>query len=130
MAHRLFATGMSYFWAMIELYGIPSCDVVKKSMNWLAKNNKTYQFRNYKTEGISEDKLKQWLQQVPLEKLLNKKSTTWRELTPEKQAIAASETGAIALMQEHTSLIKRPVIERNKKVLAVGYDEQLYAREI
>jgi arsenate reductase len=111
---------------MVKVYGIPNCDTVKKSLTWLKNNGVEVEFHNYKTEGVSEAKLKEWLKQVPLEKLLNKKSTTWKGLTPEDQESANVKASAIKIMKAHTSLIKRPLIEWPNGKFTVGFDEEAF----
>lgn len=115
---------------MLTLYGIPNCDTVKKTRDWLDKKEIDYQFHNYKTEGISKEKLATWIEQVGLETILNKKSTTWKGLSPEDQAKAARKPGAIKLMVNYNSLIKRPVLEQNEKVLEVGFKPENYAAKL
>lgn len=112
---------------MLILYGIPNCDTVKKAMKWLTAHQISYQFHDYKQAGITSARLKAWCGQVGWETLLNKKSTTWRELDPLVQAATTTEAKAIKLMAVHTSSIKRPVIERDGQVLLVGFQEKDYA---
>lgn len=111
----------------MTLYGIPNCDTVKKAQTWLKNNNRDFVFHDYRKESIGKTILQRWVKEAGLELLLNKKSTTWRGLSPEQQALAATKAGAIQLMQEHPSLIKRPVLEKNGAVVAVGFDEKKYA---
>ncbi len=108
------------------LYGIPNCDTVKKARTWLDGQGVEYAFHDFKKLGVSEAQLRRWLQYVPLDVLLNRKGTTWRKLTDAQKAAAASEDGAIDLMRENTSLIKRPVYERGDTVSA-GFSADLYA---
>jgi len=74
--------------------------------------------------------LQQWSKQVDWELLLNKKSTTWKACTTEEQLAAAKKSGAIALMAERTSLIKRPVIEKDGVVIAVGFNEETLLQKL
>ncbi|MDB5274361.1 MAG: ArsC family reductase [Chitinophagaceae bacterium] len=89
-----------------------------------------YDFHDYKTQGITESKLKAWCQQVGWEVLLNKKGTTWRKLDEATQISITNEKAAIAVMMSNTSMIKRPVIEKKDKVLAVGFDEKTYLEKV
>lgn len=114
------------FIKMLTVYGIPNCDTIKKTMEWLKANNIAYQFHDYRKAGISTEKLKSWLQQVPLEKVFNKASTTFKELPDELKATIGDETAAIEIMKERTSIIKRPVIEEDGKVVAVGFKADQY----
>ena len=108
---------------MYIIYGIPNCDTVKKTLTWFQKKQVAYEFHDYKKKGITQAKLKAWSKQAGWEKLLNKKGTTWRQLDEATQASITSEAKAVALMSTNTSIIKRPVIEQEGKVVAVGFDE-------
>jgi arsenate reductase (glutaredoxin) len=110
----------------MTLYGIKNCNTVKTALDWLKKNNVEIEFHDYKTKGISEEKLKQWIKQVGWESLVNKRGTTWRQLDGDTQSGIVDEASAIALMKEKTSVIKRPLIEEKGKVLALGFDEEAY----
>lgn len=110
------------------VYGIKNCNTVKSAVDWLKKNNVEFEFHDYKSKGISVDKLKQWSKQVGWESLLNKRGTTWRQLDQTIQANVTNEANAIALMQEKTSVIKRPLIEVREKVVALGFDEAIYKK--
>jgi Spx/MgsR family transcriptional regulator len=113
---------------MYTVYGISNCDTVKKTLDWLNKHQIKYQFHNYKKEGITIAKLKNWSKQKGWEILLNKKGTTWRGLDVAVQASITNEKKAIALMAEFTSIIKRPVIEKEETIVAVGFDEKEYEK--
>ena len=112
------------------LYGLSNCDSTKAAIKWLKQNNISFIFRDYKIHDVDTLKLKAWLQQIPLEKLLNKKSTTWRLLPPEQQAMVVSEAGAIQLMKENSTLIKRPALEKNGILVSVGFNEHEYAEKL
>lgn len=112
----------------IVMYGIPNCDTIKKAATWFAKHKLSVQFHNYKTEGITAEKLKEWSSVTGWEILLNKKSTTWRKLPDAIKEAPVTKAKAIRLMTDHASLIKRPVVEVNGKVLA-GFDETIYTQQ-
>ena len=114
----------------ITLYGIKNCDTVKKAITWLTARKIAFDFHDYKTQSTTESKLKTWSAQVGWEVLLNKKGTTWRKLDSTIQASVTNEKAAIALMLANTSIIKRPVIEQNNKVLVVGFDEKSYSEKV
>lgn len=113
---------------MYTVYGIPNCDTVKKALVWLEANQIPFEFHNYKKQGITAAKLKNWSSQLGWEWVLNKKSSTWRGLTPEVQASITNEKAAIKLLTENTSGIKRPLIEKGDKVIAIGFDADNYAK--
>ncbi len=112
---------------MFTVYGIPNCDTIKKTLNWLRSHGVDYTFHDYKQQGIDKEKLAAWCKQAGWETILNKKSTTWRELGADVQATIKTEAKAIQLMVTHTSIIKRPVIEKNGKLLTVGFNEKQYS---
>lgn len=99
------------------VYGIKNCDTVKKALNWLDENKVKYEFHDFKKLNISEDKLKDWSDKVGYEALLNKKGTTWKKLDKEVQDSITSASTAFTLMQEKTSVIKRPVLEKDGKIV-------------
>ncbi|UIR57201.1 ArsC family reductase [Sphingobacterium sp. SRCM116780] len=111
---------------MLQVYGIKNCNTVKKALNWLEENQIAYIFHDFKKEGISEKQLQDWEKQISWEKLLNKKGTTWKKLDAEEQATVMDATSANQVLIQHTSMIKRPVIEGGKQII-VGFDENEYA---
>ncbi len=111
---------------MYTLYGIPNCDTVKKAMNWLKKHTIPFQFHDYKLSGISSKDLRSWCGQTGWEIIFNKRSTTYKELPPQVQNSITNAENAIPIMQQYPSIIKRPIIVKNKKVVAVGFDEKKY----
>jgi len=110
------------------VYGIKNCNTVKSAIDWLKQNNVDFEFHDYKSKGITDEKLKEWSSQVGWESLVNKRGTTWRQLDDETQSRITSEKEAIALMKEKTSVIKRPLIEDNGKVLTLGFDEETFRK--
>ncbi|MDO4434260.1 MAG: arsenate reductase [Alysiella sp.] len=111
---------------MTELYGIPNCATVKKARAWLEEQGIAYTFHDFKKTPPSETWLLDCLKTVSQETLLNKRGTTWRKLTPEQQAQAETQIGAIALMQTNPSVIKRPVLQVNGQTV-VGFNLEQYA---
>ncbi|OVE45798.1 arsenate reductase [Chromobacterium violaceum] len=111
---------------MITLYGIPNCNTVKKARQWLADNGIDYLFHDFKKQGIDAGHLQAWAAQVPLAKLVNRQGTTWRALPDEAKAAADTLDGAVVLMLDKPSVIKRPVLEWDGKV-GVGFAEADWA---
>src|SRR6478609_4016258 len=111
------------------LYGIKNCNTVKTAIDWLNKNKIAFEFHDYKKLGITPAKLSAWSKQVGWESLVNKRGTTWRQLDEAVQKKVTNEKAAIALMQEKTNVIKRPLIEEKGKVIALGFDEEVYKKK-
>lgn len=107
----------------VKLYGLPYCDATAAVTKWLQEKGYTVNLHNYKTDGITKDKLETWCRQLGWQKVLNKRSTTWRSLKPGEQEAVVDEAAAIAIMLRNTSLIKRPVIEFGNNLL-LGFDEK------
>jgi arsenate reductase len=114
----------------MTVYGIKNCNTVKNALDWLKKHKVDYDFHDYKTQGVTAAKLKAWSAQVGWESLVNKRGMTWRQLDPATQAGVTSEKAAIALMLEKTSVIKRPLIEVDGQVVALGFDEATYQKNL
>jgi Spx/MgsR family transcriptional regulator len=98
------------------LYGIPNCDTVKKVRAWLDAAGLSYRFHDYKKAGIDAVTLRSWCDEFGYEQVLNKKGTTWRQLDPALQE-NLNQLKAIKLMQQHTSLIKRPLLDTGSRRL-------------
>jgi arsenate reductase (glutaredoxin) len=112
----------------ITIYGIKNCDTMKKARAWLDSHGVTYDFHDYKAQGIAGDKLKQWSDELGWEVLLNRAGTTFRKL-PEADREGLNERKARALMMAQPSMIKRPVLDVGGKLL-VGFSPEVYAREV
>ena len=110
---------------MITVYGIPNCSSVKKARAWLNSNGIDYHFHDLKKAGITASTLLRWIEQAGIERVLNRQGTTWRGLSPAEQASTATQEGAVALLGNKPSLIKRPVIEQGS-LLIFGFDAEGY----
>ena len=111
----------------MKVYGIPNCNTVKKATTWLTDNGFSFEFHDFKKNGITEDKLKHWCDLFGWETVLNKKGTTWRKLSPEAQSSVIDQDSAIAVMIANTSAIKRPVIEVDGKPVLISFNEEAYS---
>lgn len=103
------------------VYGIPNCDTVKKSRLWLGEHGVTFEFHDFKKQGVPDDALAQWMAALGWEPLLNRKGTTWRKLTAQAQEGVKDTASARAILLEQPSLIKRPVVEWGTST-TVGFD--------
>ena len=108
------------------IYGIRNCDTMKKAFAWLDERGIAYDFHDYKKTGISTAKLHDWSKVLGWRTLLNTRGTTWRKLSAEQQAVE-TQSAAVQLMAEHTSLIKRPLVETASGHLLVGFDPAIFS---
>ncbi|MCU7904914.1 MAG: ArsC family reductase [Candidatus Thiodiazotropha sp. (ex Epidulcina cf. delphinae)] len=111
---------------MVKLYGIPNCDTIKKTRQWLKNQGIAYEFHDYKKAGVDERRLRQWVETLGWESLLNRRGTTWRKLDDAVKA-NLDEAGAIQLMLQTPSIIKRPLLD-NGKSLHLGFKADEYSR--
>ena len=118
----------------ITIYGIKSCSTMKKAFTNLDELGVSYDFHDYKKQGIDKDSVQRWVNELGIDKVLNKRGTTWRKLTDEhKQAADENVNNAIDLLIENTSMIKRPIVEGQladknnvQPILLCGFDEEVF----
>lgn len=108
----------------ITLYGIKNCDTMKKARAWLDEHGVEYRFHDYKTAGIDRPRLQRWCDELGWEAVLNRSGTTFRKL-PESARHGLDEAAAIELMLAQPSMIRRPMLEMPRNLLA-GFKPQLY----
>jgi len=108
-----------------KIYGIRNCDTMKKAFAWLDARKIAYDFHDYKKEGVSPAKLKEWAGRAGWEKLANTRGPTWRKI-PEAQRENPCEARGLALLSQNSSAIKRPIVEAGSKLL-IGFDPDEYA---
>jgi Spx/MgsR family transcriptional regulator len=106
------------------LYGISNCDTVKKAKSWLEENNLDYHFHDFRKQGLESAIIQDWLSQIDWQKLLNKRSTTWRNIDAKTQQSVNAEN-IIQLLVENPSLIKRPVLKVNG-IINIGFNADTY----
>ncbi|QIA76456.1 ArsC family reductase [Rodentibacter caecimuris] len=111
---------------MITVYGIKNCDTVKKALKWLADHNIEYKLHDYRIDGLDTAFLQQAEAQFGWENLVNKRSTTWRNLDEEIKK-NLSKTTALSVLAENPTLIKRPIIMQDNKAL-IGFNEKEYEK--
>lgn len=109
------------------VYGIPNCNTVKKARTWLDENGFKYEFHDFKKRSITAEKLNGWCKVFGWERILNKKGTTWKSLSPDVQQKVTDQKTAVEVLLGHNSAIKRPVIEMDGKPVLIGFDETQYA---
>ena len=109
----------------VTVYGIKNCDTMKKARAWLDGRSVAYRFHDYKTDGIAEDKLERWCDELGWEALLNRAGTTFRKL-PDADKEGLNERKALALMLAQPSMIKRPVFEFDGGKVLAGFKPEIF----
>ncbi|MCG3730900.1 ArsC family reductase [Vibrio cincinnatiensis] len=110
---------------LITLYGIPNCDTIKKARKWLEAQAIEYQFHDYRKNGITPELVNEFFQSLGWENVLNKRGTTYRQLSQEQKE-SLNETHALALLLEQPAMIKRPIL-RVQDTLYLGFSAQQYS---
>ncbi|MEO1642069.1 MAG: ArsC/Spx/MgsR family protein [Pseudomonadota bacterium] len=90
----------------LTLYGLKNCDTCKKALKALEAAGKSVDFVDIRADTDLATKVPLWLNAVGADTLINKRSTTWRNLSDVER-----EVDAKALLVGNPTLIKRPVIE-------------------
>jgi arsenate reductase len=111
-----------------KLYGIPNCNTVKKARDWLAQHGIAVEFHDFKKLGLDAAIAQNWLQQTDWTRLINRSGLTWRGLPEQHKQSIQDANAALGLMLEKTSAIKRPLLEKDGKLLHVGFDEAAYSK--
>lgn len=114
---------------MITIYGIKNCDTIKKTLRWFEQQKCEVEFVDFKKTPPNTDLLEQFIQQFELNKLINQRGTTWRQL-PDATKLGIKEGDkelALAVMLENSSVIKRPVINSFDQ-WCIGYNENEFKR--
>ncbi|MEO9612736.1 MAG: ArsC family reductase [Nitratireductor sp.] len=108
----------------ITIYGIKTCDTMKKARAWLDGRGLEHRFHDYRVDGLEASTLRGWIDQVGWQVLLNKASATFRAL-PDAERTGLDEAGAERLMRAEPTMIKRPVLDVDGR-LAVGFKPAVY----
>jgi arsenate reductase len=106
------------------LYGISNCDTVKKAKKWLETHNIDYKFHDFRKDGLDNKIINDWLKTIAWDKILNKRSTSWRNLDASVQQ-TINENNVVQLLVENPTLIKRPVMHVNG-IITIGFNADTY----
>jgi len=111
---------------LVTLYGIKNCDTVKKARKWLDDSGIEYQFHDFRLDGLSADAVQAWLDELGWETLVNKRSTSWKQLSPDVRDAMDASAAAAAILDQPT-LIKRPLLDTGHSRFT-GFSAQSYEK--
>ena len=103
----------------LTVYGIKQCDTCRKALKWLTAEGTTHQFHDFRVDGLPPELLQSWLDSSFSDKLVNRRSTTWRQLSEAQRNSKGEEL--LELLLQHPTLIKRPVFVTDE-IIAVGFN--------
>ncbi|MCE0494478.1 ArsC family reductase [Vibrio salinus] len=110
----------------VIMYGISNCDTIKKAKKWLEAQQISYSFHDFRKQGIDEDMVTTFCNQLGWESVLNKRGTTYRQLSQE-QKDEINGTSVVKLLVEYPAMIKRPVLCIDGKY-HIGFKPEQYAK--
>ena len=104
----------------LTVYGIPTCGTVKKARAWLDAQGMAHAWVDFRATPPGAAQVQRWVTTFGVRAMKNTSGGSYRALGAEKDAWTDAEwTAAFA---RDPMLIKRPVIERDGKPIAVGFD--------
>ena len=109
---------------MLTLYGIKSCDTCRRAKKFMQDRKSELRFHDLREDGLDIQMLERWSARIEWERLLNRKSLTWRKI-PEADRSDMTKDRAFFLMLDQPTLVKRPVLE-HPAFFAVGFSEQRF----
>ncbi|MEI7444690.1 MAG: ArsC family reductase [Burkholderiales bacterium] len=109
----------------VVVYGIDSCDQVRKARAWLRAHGVAFRFHDFRADGLDAALLSRWMGHLPWDALLNRRGLSWRQLEPTRKASVVDQSSASELMLEIPTLVKRPVLETGDRIV-VGFSEPIY----
>ena len=111
---------------MTTLYGLDNCDTCKKARSWLTRFGIAHEFVDYRDHRVPAETLKDWAKQLDgWDKLVNRASTTWRNL-PEPRKSPHSDPEWTLLIKEYPQLVKRPVVVTDDGAVSVGFTDNAF----
>lgn len=107
----------------VTVYGLKTCDTCRKARKWLDRFGVEYRFVDYREQPVTGDTLQAWAGQLGgWEKLVNKSSTTWRNLLPQRKNPGSDPEWKL-LIREHPALVRRPLVVLEDGRVSVGFKD-------
>jgi len=111
---------------MLTVYGIKNCDTVRKALAWLNDQGIAYTFHDVRADGLNAALVQRWVDALGWESVLNRRSTTWRNL-PDSDKSSLNDVTVISMVLTHPTLLKRPLFEGEGLILQ-GFTDDVRAR--
>lgn len=105
---------------MLNVYGVPTCDKIKKTKSLLERNDIKYLFINLRKEPLKRETLAEAVKQLGLNVVLNRKGLLYKKRGLKDKNL--SEEQLFNELLNEQGMINRPLIEKNG-TFHCGYDE-------
>lgn len=103
----------------MQIFHLKSCDTCRRAIK--ALSDRDPQLTDVRADGVPADMLATWLERVGPDLLINRKSTTWRNLTEIERA-----GDPLQLLLDNPTLMKRPVVLEGDNIY-VGWTNDVQA---
>lgn len=113
----------------LHVYGLTTCDTVRKARQWLQAQGLDHEFHDLRKEPPRREDWRRWVAAVGWETLLNRRGTTWRALAPARRDAVDGPEAAVELLLEAPAVMKRPLTVWPDGHITVGFDAAAYARQ-
>ena len=108
----------------VTIYGIANCDTIKKTKQWLTNREVAFQFHDYRKQGLDPTLLRDWVDALGWEVMVNKRGSTWRQL-PDPIKNGINTESAIEIMLDNPAIIKRPLLVKGDE-RHIGFSDANY----
>jgi len=108
----------------MKVYGIKSCDTVRKALKYLKEKGVKFDFVDLKKDPVGCETIDEWLKRIDMATLFNRRGTKYRML--KLKDLNLDEAGMREWLCRENLLIKRPVIELGDGEIVVGFDSEKY----
>jgi Spx/MgsR family transcriptional regulator len=108
----------------VTLYGISSCDTIRKAKTWLKNQQIEFEFHDYRKQGLEQKLLESMISVLGWEAMLNRRGTTWRAL-PDTVKEQIDQSSAMRVMLDNPAIIKRPLLATANQ-LHLGFSDRQY----
>ncbi len=111
----------------VRVYGLANCDTCRKARKWLERFGVAHEFVDYRESPVDAATLKSWAAPNGWDAMINRASTTWRNLPPARKQ-PGSDAEWIVLLRDHPALIKRPVVVVDGGEPTFGFSDSAFKR--
>jgi arsenate reductase (glutaredoxin) len=112
---------------MIKIYGIKTCNTVRKAIKFCKDNELEYEFIDFRAKPLECEKVKYFASKVDINLLFNNRGTKYKDL--KLKELNLDDNGKLDWLCKENMLLKRPVVEYADNVL-VSFNEDIYNEEL